>query len=121
MCLEGKTMSQITQQWLLELGGVQGLATAGGEYWDFPIVSRHSKRNETYLRVHEPFSDDGWVTDLFDQNDQSIGIVNWPTTRQQLLKLMDALGCATNHSVRQGVRESRMCPSSMLDSSVGIC
>ena len=92
-------MSNITPQWLLELGGIHGLATAGGEYWDFPIASRYSKCGETYLRIHEPCSDGEWATDLFDAEGHAVGIVNWPTSRQQLLQLLDALGCVTRLSL----------------------
>ena len=92
-------MSHITHQWLLELGGIHGLAPAGVEYWDFPITSRYSNFAETYLRVHEPISDDEWSTDLFDTEGHAVGVVNWPTTRQQLIKLLDALGCVTRRSM----------------------
>ena len=114
-------MSRITQQWLLDLGGIHGIAIAGGKYWDFPIVSKHCKYGETYLRVHESVNDGEWATDLFDRNGHSIGIVNWPTTRRNLLKLMDALGCVTNRSVRQVLIEDAIFADGTLENSRPWC
>ena len=92
-------MPRITQKWLSELGGVQGVSSSSTEFWDFPIASKYCQRGETYLRVHEPDGDEEWATDLFDVSGQSVGIVNWPKTRPQLLKLLDALGCITTLGV----------------------
>lgn len=111
-------MSHITQQWLTDLGGIQGIASAGGEYWDFPIASKYCECGETYLRVHEPLGDDEWATDLFDNEGNAVGIVNWPKKKQQLIQLLDALGCVTNFSLRPELgidcRSSELAPDGEL-------
>lgn len=94
-------MSRITPQWLDDLGGRWGVASAGGKYWDFPIISQNCQSYATFLRVHESVNDEEWATDLFDLTGQSIGILNWPTTRGKLLKLLDALGCEINGAARR--------------------
>ena len=87
-------MSLITKLWLSDMGGIVGVSPSSAEFWDFPIVGKYCNGVETYLRVHEPNGDNEWATDLFDQNGQSVGIVNWPKSRQQMLNVLDALGCA---------------------------
>jgi len=81
----------------------------GSEFWDIPIVTEFSK-GDTFLRVHDPDSSGAWGTDLFSRDDgQGVGIMNWPTTLEHLLKLMDILGCVRKCSLCQGVHEDGDC------------
>lgn len=68
------------------------------------------QKGDTFLRVHDPDSSGAWGTDLFSRDDgQGVGIMNWPTTLEHLLKLMDILGCVRKCSLCQGVHEDGDC------------
>lgn len=84
----------ITHEWLSEIGGVDSRSMMGFVYWDFAIVVNDN--TDTFLRIHEADSDGEWACDLCStlRARDGIGIVNWPRSKEQFIKLCDVLGVA---------------------------
>ena len=102
-------MTLITKDWMCLVAGSPKRNSVGTEFWDLSIVTEHSQ-GDTFLRVHDPASDGSWPTDLFSKCDQhGVGIVNWPTTQEQLSDLMRVLGCVRKCSLCQGIYEDGEC------------
>lgn len=105
----GVVMTLITREWMCLIAGEPKKTDVGSEFWDLPIVTEHSQ-GDTFLRVHDPVSDRSWPTDLFSECDKNgVGIVNWPTTQEQLSDLMRVLGCVRKCSLCQGIHQDGEC------------
>ena len=82
----------ITSEWLSAIGGIDSRSMMGFVFWDFPIVA--NENSDTFLRIHEADSDGEWACDLCStlRARDGIGIVNWPRSQEQFLKLCEVLG-----------------------------
>lgn len=94
-----KTKTKITVEWLTDIGGPgikcrewltdTGVKCRVGLFWDFPICSA------TSLRVSSPDHSGHCIVGLFSEvHNCDIAIMNSPDSREKLVELFLALGCA---------------------------